>query len=49
MEYNKELVIVRGGGDISTETIQKIKRAGFKVVVLESEETNKYKKTCLLK
>lgn len=38
MEYNKELVVVRGGGDISTGTIQKIKRAGFKVVVLESEK-----------
>ncbi|WP_055069221.1 selenium-dependent molybdenum cofactor biosynthesis protein YqeB [Clostridium massiliamazoniense] len=38
MAYNKELVVVRGGGDISTGTIQKIKRAGFKVVVLESEK-----------
>lgn len=38
MVYNKELVVVRGGGDISTGTIQKIKRAGFKVVVLESEK-----------
>lgn len=36
MEYNKELVIVRGSGDIATGTIQKIKRAGFKVIALET-------------
>ena len=44
MEYNKELVVVRGGGDISTGTIQKIKRAGFKVVVLESEKPTSIEK-----
>ena len=32
---NKKLVIVRGGGDVATGTIQKLKRVGFDVLVLE--------------
>lgn len=32
---NESLVIVRGGGDIATGVIQKLFRAGFKVLVLE--------------
>lgn len=31
----KDIVIVRGGGDIATGSIQKLYRAGFKVLVLE--------------
>lgn len=31
-------VIVRGGGDIATGTIQKLHRSGFKVLVLETEK-----------
>ena len=34
---NKNLVIVRGGGDVATGTIQKLKRVGFDVLVLEIE------------
>lgn len=34
---NKYLVIVRGGGDVATGTIQKLKRTGFDVLVLEIE------------
>ena len=34
---NKKLVIVRGGGDVATGTIQKLKRVGFDVLVLEIE------------
>lgn len=33
----KDIVVVRGGGDIATGTIQKLHRAGFKVLVLETE------------
>lgn len=32
---NRELVIVRGGGDLATGTIHKLHRSGFKVLVLE--------------
>lgn len=38
LEINKTLVIVRGGGDIATGSIQKLYRAGFKVLVLEIEK-----------
>lgn len=34
---NKNLVIVRGGGDVATGTIQKLNRTGFDVLVLEIE------------
>lgn len=33
----KDIVIVRGGGDIATGTIHKLYRCGFKVVILEVE------------
>ena len=32
----KELIIVRGGGDIATGTIYKLKKCGFSVLVLEN-------------
>lgn len=35
---NKDLVVVRGGGDIATGTIHKLHRCGFKVVILEIEK-----------
>ncbi|MCM0647006.1 selenium-dependent molybdenum cofactor biosynthesis protein YqeB [Clostridium swellfunianum] len=34
----QELVIIRGGGDIASGTIQKLHRSGFKVLVLEIEK-----------
>lgn len=34
----ENIVIVRGGGDIATGTIQKLYRSGFKVIVLEIEK-----------
>lgn len=37
MERNKQLIIVRGGGDIATGTIYKLNRCGYPVLVLESE------------
>lgn len=37
MERNKQLIIVRGGGDIATGTIYKLSRSGYPVLVLESE------------
>lgn len=33
----KDLIVIRGGGDIATGTIHKLHRCGFKVVVLEIE------------
>lgn len=36
-KIDKSLVIVRGGGDVATGSIQKLSRVGFKVLVLESE------------
>ncbi len=33
----KELIIVRGGGDIATGTIYKLYKCGFQVLVLEIE------------
>lgn len=45
---NKNLVVVRGGGDIATGAIQKIKRVGFDVVVLESNKPSSIRrKVCL--
>ncbi len=35
---NNNLVIVRGGGDIATGTIQKLHRSGFDVLVLERKD-----------
>ena len=35
---DKKLVIVRGGGDIATGSIQKLYRVGFKVLILEIEK-----------
>ena len=35
-ERTKQLVIVRGGGDIATGTIHKLCRCGYPVLVLES-------------
>jgi len=34
----RDLVIVRGGGDLATGTIQKLYRSGFRVLVLEVEK-----------
>lgn len=35
---NNDIVIVRGGGDLATGIIQKLHRAGFRVLVLEVEQ-----------
>lgn len=35
LPINESIVVVRGGGDIATGSIQKLHRAGFKVLVLE--------------
>ena len=37
MIRDKQLIIVRGGGDIATGTIHKLSRSGYPVLVLESE------------
>lgn len=34
----KDLIVIRGGGDIATGTIHKLHRCGFKVVILEVEK-----------
>lgn len=41
---NKNLIIVRGGGDVATGTIQKLNRVGFDVLVLDTQ-----KPTCIRK
>ena len=33
----KNLIIVRGGGDLATGTIYKLKKSGFPVLVLETQ------------
>ena len=38
MMKKRELVIVRGGGDIATGTIQVLSRAGFSVLILEAAQ-----------
>lgn len=37
MDRKKQLIIVRGGGDIATGTIYKLSRCGYPVLILESE------------
>lgn len=37
MERQNQLVVVRGGGDIATGTIHKLRRCGYPVLVLEAE------------
>ena len=37
MNKLKDLVIVRGGGDIATGTIMKLYKCGFLVLILETE------------
>ena len=32
----KDLIIVRGGGDLATGTIYKLKKSGFPVLILET-------------
>ena len=38
MEREKQLIIVRGGGDIATGTIHRLLRCGYPVLVLETEK-----------
>ena len=33
----KDLIVVRGGGDLATGTVYKLKKCGFPVLILESE------------
>ena len=48
MKYNNDVVIFRGGGDIATGSIQKVKRSGFKVIVLEvSKPSSIRRKVCV--
>ena len=44
----EKIVIVRGGGDIATGIIQKLFRAGFKVLVLEIEKPSCIRRTVSL-
>lgn len=36
-KMNDQLVVVRGGGDLATGTIYKLKKCGYSVLVLETE------------
>lgn len=42
---NKDIVVIRGGGDIATGTIHKLYRCGFKVVILEIEKPSAIRRT----
>lgn len=44
----KDLIVVRGGGDIATGVIQKLHRAGFLVLVLEAERPMAIRRTVSL-
>lgn len=48
MKFDKNLVVIRGGGDIATGTIQKIKRAGFDVVILECSKPSSIRRAVCL-
>ena len=41
----KDLIVIRGGGDIATGTIHKLHRCGFKVVILEIEKPSAIRRT----
>ena len=41
----KDIIVVRGGGDIASGVIQKFHRSGFKVVVLEVEKPSFIRRT----
>lgn len=43
-----QLVIVRGGGDIATGTIRALRRAGFPVLILESDRPSAIRRTVAL-
>ncbi len=42
---SRELIVIRGGGDIATGTIHKLHRCGFKVVILEIENPSSIRRT----
>ena len=37
MRSNKQVIVIRGGGDIATGVVQKFYRAGYRVLILETE------------
>ncbi len=45
---NKDLIIIRGGGDLATGVIQKFFRAGLKILVLETERPTTIRRTVAL-
>ena len=42
----KDLIIVRGGGDIATGTIYKLVKSGFHVLILEIAHPSAIRKKC---
>lgn len=44
-QTNRNLILVRGGGDIATGTIWTLRKAGFPVVILESERPSAIRRT----
>jgi len=44
----RELIVVRGGGDIATGIVQKFHRAGFRVLVLETERPTAIRRSVAL-
>ena len=48
MSYDKDIICVRGGGDLATGVIQKLARSGMRVVVLEIERPTAIRRTVAL-
>jgi len=46
--YREKIILVRGGGDLATGVVQKFCRAGFIVVVLETQEPTAIRRTVSL-
>lgn len=48
MSFDRYTVVFRGGGDIATGSIQKVKRVGFNVLVLESSKPSSIRRNVCL-
>jgi len=48
LSYDKDIICIRGGGDLATGVIQKLARSGMRVVVLEIERPTAIRRTVAL-
>lgn len=47
-DMKKELIVVRGGGDLATGTIYKLKKCGYRILVLETEKPSAIRRNVAL-